>query len=474
MFCLEIDLSLPLEEILESFAEEKHSAILLSGGSLPGISECSFAAVRPFLTVSAKGTNITITRPGKPDENFNGNPLDVLDELLMTYKTSAPKEILRKGSPPPFLCGAIGYFGYGLRTVIEKVPANTKDDLQLPDMFFAFYDNVIHYDSKLKRATIFSVDFENTNDKSNSEKEHEKAEKLADEILSKKSSKNKIVEFDSEAPELISDFTYEEYIQAVEKVKQYILAGDIYQVNLSQRFTAKTAKSPYDLFKILAKNNPEPFAAYINLGDAQIVSTSPERFLKVSDRYVETRPIKGTRPRGKSPGEDEQLREELIKSKKDEAELSMIVDLERNDLGKICEFGSVIVREHKKLEAHPPVFHLISIIEGFLKKEVTIGRLIKATFPGGSITGAPKIRAMEIIDELERHARNVYTGSIGYIGFDNTADLNIAIRTMVIKNGIAYFNVGGGIVADSQPSAEYKETLHKAKALIKSLSPNIW
>jgi para-aminobenzoate synthetase component 1 len=266
-----------------------------------------------------------------------------------------------------------------------------------------------------------------------------------------------------------ANFTPEEYIKAVDRVREYIAAGDVFQVNLSQRFEANLKVSPYELFRRLRQVNPAPFASYLNFGEVTIASASPERFLKVQGDLVETRPIKGTRPRGRDLAEDESLAQELLHSIKDKAENVMIVDLERNDLGRVCRYGSIKVTELAILETFPTVFHLTSTVVGRLRQGESNIDLLKATFPGGSITGAPKIRAMEIIDELEPTKRSVYTGSIGYLGFDGDIDLNIVIRTFLIKKDKAYFQVGGGIVYDSNPQAEYIETLDKAKALIQAL-----
>jgi para-aminobenzoate synthetase component 1 len=242
-------------------------------------------------------------------------------------------------------------------------------------------------------------------------------------------------------------------------------------VNLSQRFETGLAVPPAELYRRLRQANPAPFAAYLALDGegAAVLSSSPERFLKVVGRRVETRPIKGTRPRGRTEGDDRRLADELLASPKDSAELTMIVDLERNDLGRVCDYGSVVVAEHKAIEAYASVFHLVSTVEGTLHGGHDLVDLVKATFPGGSITGAPKIRAMEIIDELEPTQRSVYTGSIGYIGLDGAMDLNIAIRTILVRDGRAYFQVGGGIVADSEPAAEYQETLDKGRRLFAAL-----
>ncbi len=270
---------------------------------------------------------------------------------------------------------------------------------------------------------------------------------------------------------IISNFTRDDYLVAVRRAKEYIAAGDIYQVNLSQRFTTDLKISPFELYMRLRMRNPAPFAAYLNFDDVAIVSSSPERFLLYSEetRSVHTRPIKGTRPRGATPEEDRKLANELLNSEKDRAELLMIIDLERNDLGRVCEIGTVRVPELIVLEKYATVYHLVSTVVGKLPPDKDRIDLLKATFPGGSITGAPKIRSMEIIDELEPTKRSVYTGAIGYLCCTGNMDVNIVIRTFIINNGKGYFQVGGGIVADSEPEAEYQETLDKAKALFDAL-----
>jgi para-aminobenzoate synthetase component 1 len=265
------------------------------------------------------------------------------------------------------------------------------------------------------------------------------------------------------------NFTKEVYKDAIRRIKNYITAGDVYQVNFSQRMETRIDIPPYELYKKLRSINPAPFSGYLAFDDAAIISSSPERFLQVNARHVQTRPIKGTRPRGKDAKMDEFMKQELLSSPKDDAELTMIIDLERNDLGRVCDYGSVKVTERKVLETYPTVYHLVSTIEGDLYERYDFIDLLKATFPGGSITGAPKIRAMQIIDELEPTRRGVYTGAIGYIGFNGDVDLNIAIRTFIMKGKTVYFQVGSGIVADSDEEEEYQETMHKARALIESL-----
>jgi para-aminobenzoate synthetase component 1 len=265
--------------------------------------------------------------------------------------------------------------------------------------------------------------------------------------------------------QLRSNFTHDAYLEAVRRVRHYIREGDVYQVNLSQRFHFAFEGDPFTLWRRLYGLNPAPFYAFIQAGDHQILSTSMERFLFRRGPSIETRPIKGTRKRGTTPAEDEELRRELQQSPKDDAELSMIVDLLRNDLGRICQGRSVRVAEHKRLESYQNVHHLISIVVGRLRDGLSHGEMLRATFPGGSITGCPKVRAMEIIDELEPHVRHVYTGAIGYLGWHENVDLNIAIRTALVHEGKCFFSVGGGIVHDSNEEDEYEETLHKARTL---------
>jgi len=271
------------------------------------------------------------------------------------------------------------------------------------------------------------------------------------------------------ASNLRSNFTHDSYRATVLRAKQYIAAGDIYQVNLSQRFQCEVEASPPEVYLALRESNPAPYGAYLDIGDAQILSTSPECFLNIHDRHVVTRPIKGTRPRGKTATEDARVAAELLASPKDNAELVMITDLERNDLGRVCEFGSVRVSELVRVETYATVHHLVSTVEGTLRRDVSHVDCVRACFPGGSITGAPKIRAMEIIDELEPHARGVYTGAIGFLGFNELTRLNIAIRTVVYQDGRLTFHSGGGIVSDSEPDAEYDETLVKARGILNAI-----
>jgi para-aminobenzoate synthetase component 1 len=348
-----------------------------------------------------------------------------------------------------------------MKRFIEDLPATSKDDLKLPDCILGFYDSVIIYDNLKGRCYISSLGISKR-----------RSHALEGAIVSAYSAD--VYKGDhrfrrSSFYNLRSNFSKRSYAAAVNRAKEYIRKGDIYQVNISQRFKADFSGDPFDLYVRLRSCSPAPFASYLNFGDVAILSSSPERFLLKRNGRVETRPIKGTRPRGHDAMLDRFLEAELKNSGKDMAEHIMIVDLERNDLGRICEYGSVRPTESAIIERYANVFHMVSTVEGILKDHMDPVDCLVAAFPGGSITGAPKIRSMEIIDELERVRRSIYTGAIGYIGFNGNMDTSIVIRTFVIKSGKLYFQVGGGIVADSKPMHEYEETLHKAAGLMEAL-----
>ena len=462
------ELSYPLSsKTISSLAQNLYFSFLDSGAGVykDKLGRYSFLATDPFLVVKSKGNSIWIMKKNRM-ENKKGNPFKVLREILNTLDIGPiPSDF------PPFLGGGIGYLSYDLCHFIEKVPATARDDINAPDFFIAFYDRVLIIDHLLDKNFVAAILL--PDDVISPRRKLEKLKQILledpDPLAKSAADLASGKEAPVKVPQIKSNFTRVRYLKAVEKAKEYIAAGDIYQVNLSQRLQTNLDIPPFKLYKRLRSINPAPFAAYLNFGEVVVASSSPERFLKVVGKKVQTRPIKGTRPRGKNKKEDEILARELLNSEKDRAELIMIVDLERNDLGKVCRYGSVKVKELVELEAYPTVFHTVSTVEGELFEDKDRIDLLKATFPGGSITGAPKIRAMEIIDELEPTKRSVYTGALGYFGFNGTMDLNIVIRTFLIKENRAYFQVGGGIVADSDPEKEYQETLDKARALIQSL-----
>jgi len=376
-------------------------------------------------------------------ERRSGDPFQFLSRI---YRENS----LPSFSPLPFIQGMVGYFAYDAGLILEDIPSLALDDLNLPDILLGFYENVIVWDHIEKKAWVIY---------------REEREK---EFLWELLSKEKWISPQGELGDFKSNFTKEGYMEAIRKAKKYIRQGDIYQVNLSQRFSITCSCSPLLYFLLLSRINPSFFSAYLNFPPLTVVSCSPERFLYLEKNVIQTRPIKGTRPRGRNKEEDEFFKRELEESEKDKAELVMIVDLERNDLGKISKKGTVRVKSLREIEAHPTVFHTVATIEGEVKEKLTPVDILRACFPGGSITGAPKIRAMQIIEELEPTRRSVYTGSIGYISFHGRMDFNIAIRTIIFKEGYAYFQVGGGIVADSSPEKEYQETLDKGLGIMRT------
>ncbi|SHH87349.1 para-aminobenzoate synthetase component 1 [Caloranaerobacter azorensis DSM 13643] len=431
-------------ELYTIFKDDSFSFILDSGMDPNRLGRYSFISSNPFKVIKVyKNTT---------------NPFDILKEELNKYK-------IKNSTHLPFIGGAVGYLSYDLYKFIEKIPGSAIDDVNIPLLYLGLYNWVIVVDHLENRTYIATPDID---------------KKLENIIVKKVLERIKNAEINGidsicyqnkEYPEVIlkSNFTKKEYLQSIERIRDYIRAGDVYQVNLTQRFEGKVANTGYEIYRDLRTVSPAPFGAYLKFDEVEILSNSPERFIKVKNGIVETRPIKGTRPRGNTYEEDMRLREELINSEKDKAELLMIVDLERNDIGKVAKVGSVKVPELFKLEKYSNVYHLVSTVIGELDDDKDLVDLLKAVFPGGSITGAPKVRAMEIIDELEPNQRNVYTGCIGYLGFDGSADLNIAIRTIVKKGDRIYFQVGGGITWDSNPDEEYEETLHKAKSIIKAI-----
>ncbi|HSW68774.1 MAG TPA: aminodeoxychorismate synthase component I [Gammaproteobacteria bacterium] len=453
----EISYQSPLA-IFALFAEKEGAVLLDSAQLRKNCGRYSFIAIDPFLMLKSKNGLIQLG-----EKSFSGNPFDVLAEQLKKFHQENVKEL------PPFQGGAAGFLSYELAHHLEKLPFAKKDDMQFPDMALGFYDLVIGFDESEKRAWIFSNGFPEQDFLKREHRAKQRMNWLLKQIADANLSQN--VPDRLQEKDIKSNFTCKKYQDAVKKVINYVLAGDIFEANISQRFQVELPLdfSTFNLYRTLHALNPAPFAAYLYLADTVLVSASPERFLSLKEKHVETRPIKGTRPRGKNLFEDKKFSEELLMSEKDHAENVMIVDLLRNDLSRVCEDYSVKVPELCRLESYATVHHLVSIVTGQLCKNFTAVDLLKATFPGGSITGAPKIRAMEIIAEIEPNARGPYCGSIGYIGFNGDMDMSITIRTFAIKNNIATFQAGGAIVADSIPLAEYEETLDKARALRRSL-----
>ena len=392
---------------------------------------------------------------------------------------------------PPFQGGIAGYIGYDWGAVLERLPRPRYDDLAIPDVILGLYDWVIAWDHRINSSWLISTGLP---EEANQRQARARArlalvrERLDNKPVSGATVQPAMPETPARRPAaaptypvpaivgaekigLRSTFTREGYLDAVARVREYIVAGDIFQANLSQRFESRWHRSTYDLYRKLRHRNPAPFAAYLGFGNLAVLSASPERFLRLDQdgRHIETRPIKGTRPRGLGPMHDAALGRALAESRKDQAENVMIVDLLRNDLSRVCRPGTVRVPELFALEHHPTVHHLVSTVVGEIDPGAGAVELIRAAFPGGSITGAPKVRAMEIIAELEPTQRGVYCGSIGYLSVTGAMDTSIVIRTYLVQDGRVYFQAGGGIVADSDPALEYGETLDKARGLIETL-----
>ena len=443
----EINTKLTPFEIYTIFKDEKNSFILDSGMDFENLGRYSFISSNPFKVLKLK--------------NSKENPIKELENELNKYK-------ITNNTSLPFIGGAVGYLSYDLFRYIENIKENSIDDINCYDLYFGLYNNVVVVNNKEKKTYLATQNINKENEKKIIDEIYEKIKSFEKNV--KNNLKNLTIKDNYKKEVLLkSNFTKKEFEKSVLKIKEHIEKGDIYQANLTQRFTCDIEKSSYELYNDLRNVSKAPFGAFLNFENFNILSNSPERFIKCSDKKIITSPIKGTRPRGKDKEEDLKLKEELLNSEKDKSELLMIVDLERNDISKISKINTVKVPELFKIESYANVHHLVSTISGELNDDITLSDIINATFPGGSITGAPKIKSMEIIEKLEPTKRNVYTGSIGYIGFCGNIDLNIAIRTIIKKNNKVYFQVGGGITYDSNPSDEYQETLDKAKSIIKAL-----
>lgn len=433
-------------ERFEAIADEPWSVFLDSGQPRSTKGRFDILSARPYITL--------VTRAGMTE---------VRERNLPILSPADPFELLRQylaadGQPTtlPFVGGAIGYFGYDLARRIEQIPNIARDAEAIPDMAVGIYDWAVIVDHEQHTSWLVS----------------------AGRDAQTNAVWNELTTLFSEPPRpskrrpfrvgpVTCNFTPERYRQAFSHIQRYIRSGDCYQVNLAQRFAAEVSGDHWLGYQTLRRLNPAPYSAYLNLPGARILSSSPERFMELKQGHVETKPIKGTRPRAAAPEADSALARELRSSIKDRAENLMIVDLLRNDLGKVCTPGSVAVPRLFDIESFATVHHLVSTVTGRLDDRFDAVGLLRAAFPGGSITGAPKIRAMEIIEELEPNRRGVYCGAIGWLGFNGDMDTNIAIRTMVSSSNSLRFWAGGGIVADSRADEEYQECLDKASAMLR-------
>ncbi|MDC0712612.1 aminodeoxychorismate synthase component I [Stigmatella sp. ncwal1] len=486
-----VKLALPFWRYFELFRKQPYACLLDSARAPHKLCRYSFMGSNPAAVYKAKRqqgvppegkARIEIIHRRDVDgsplasprvEQHLGNAFDGLRALTEEYRVErAPND-----APVPFLVGAMGYFGYEAGYFIEKLPDLGKDQPELPDIYMLFMDVVLAHDHE-RGESYLSIVGRGTDAKS----AQARAEALRDETLARLQQMEQDPPAEWTAPqapvgakpgpvEINAHFDEAGYIHMVREAKEHITAGDIFEVCTTHRLDSPLRADPWDLYRELRRINPAPFACYLHLPEAYVVSSSPERFLSLDrQRVAESRPIKGTRPRGKSAEEDDAMLADLSTNLKDRAENLMIVDLVRSDFGRVCKFNTVHVPELLTIERYATVFHLVSAIRGQLEDDKDPLDLLQACFPGGSMTGAPKIEAMKIIDRLEPVKRGIYSGSIGYLDFSGVMDLNIVIRTFVVVDGRCYYNVGGAVVADSDPRGEYLETMDKARALIAALN----
>lgn len=412
----------------------------------------SFAGVNPYAVVEGFKNHVVI--------HENEKIMEVKSDVLAVVKKMIKKYEI-KDSKYSFSGGAIGYIGYDIIKQYERISDNNPDDLQIPDAVMMFYKKIIGYDNlKHKVICIYNMFPE---DEISFEEVQMEIQNMSKKI--KTNNGLHALKENKSPANIVSNFKKEEFCKMVEDAKEYIARGDIFQVVLSQRFTADTDENPFNIYRRLRGQNPSPYLFYIDFGEFQITGSSPESLVSVYKNKVITNPIAGTRPRGKDEIEDLKLKNELINDEKEIAEHSMLLDLARNDIGKISKFGTVNVDKLMKIELYSHVMHIVSEVSGVLGGNYDCFDALKTCIPAGTVSGAPKIRAMEIIDKLENTRRGCYAGAVGYFSFDGNMDTCIAIRTLVIKNGKAYAQAGGGIVYDSIPENEYDESLNKSKIL---------
>jgi len=424
----------------------------------------SFIGLDPFLTVEAYGQKVTVSG----EQNFNrqvSNPLKLVEKLVRLNKQPELPDL------PPFSGGAVGYIGYDAIRYFEKIPQQAKKDLNLPDLFFAFTNLLIVFDHLKHKIKVLVNARVNGNASQAYEQAVRKIEatvaKLQQPLIAEPLGGPVDIEIDDQ--DLNSNMPPQQFKQAVKKARDYIFAGDTLQIVLSQRFAMPTNCSPFAIYRWLRIINPSPYLGYLKFKNLFLVSSSTDPLIKVQNGKVITRPIAGTRRRGLNSNDDLKLEKELLNDKKEKAEHIMLVDLGRNDLGRVCQPGSVKVDALMLVERYSHVMHLVSQVSGRLKPEMTPVDALQAAFPAGTVSGAPKIRAMEIIDELEPTLRGPYAGVFGYLSFTNNLDTGITIRTIVVHNKMAYVQAGAGIVADSDPDKEWQETVNKAKAMLKAV-----
>jgi anthranilate synthase component 1 len=456
------DLETPVSAFLK-IHKGGHSFLLESVEGGDRIAQYSFLGTDPSIIFKSKGREVTITENGKSTTVRSDDPLSVLKELMGRYK---PVQI---EGVPRFFGGAVGYVGYDTVRFFEKLPDETADDLALPDIFFVITDKILIFDHV--NHHIMAVC--NAKVEGDPKAAYRAATQQIDTMVNDLQRALDYPKYRPPKPparlEVNSNFVQEEFEEIVRAAKEYIRAGDIFQVVLSQRFSTKISAPPFDIYRALRSVNPSPYMFYLDFGPMKLVGASPELLVRVEDEVIDLRPIAGTRPRALREFDDAELERDLLSDEKERAEHIMLVDLGRNDVGRIAKVGSVHLTEMMAVERYSHVMHLVSNVRGALRRDCDTFDVLRATFPAGTLTGAPKIRAMQIIEELEPVKRGPYGGTMGYFSFSGNLDTCIIIRTLLIKDDMAYVQSGAGIVADSDPTNEYRETLNKALAVVKAI-----
>ncbi len=429
----------------------------------------SFLTADPFLQISARGTHVTVQSEDGTRQFEAADPLVELERLVGGYRAATLDEL------PPFCGGAIGYAGYDTVRYTEHLPDSPHDDRQLPDLAFAFYDRMLVFDNVNK--TIIAVAMARLDrHRSDPRRAYEEACRRVDELvdqLAQPSDGLQPADISTQGEpraDYESNFRRQDYMNAVEKCREYIRAGDIFQVVISQRLKTPLGAPPFELYRTLRVVNPSPFMFYLRTPEVTLVGSSPEIMVRVVDGLITNRPLAGTRPRGATEEEDRRLAEELLADPKERAEHVMLVDLGRNDVGRVAQYGTVKLTDVMTIERYSHVMHITSNVSGRLAPGKTSFDALRACLPAGTVSGAPKVRAMQIIDELEPHRRGPYAGAVGYIDYRGNMDTCIALRTVVVVDGDAYIQAGAGIVADSVPANEYQETLNKAHGMLKAIA----
>ncbi len=427
-----------------------------------------FLGTRPSVIFKSKGRRVELIKNGEKESFETANPLQTLKELLTRYRPVVIEGL------PRFFGGAVGYISYDMVRFFENLPADGEDDLDLPDAVFIFTDTILIFDNI--NLTIKVVSNVHLDGSLRPEEAYENAKQQIEALIAKL--RQPISDYSvlggaapgpPSARAVDSNISRTQYLEVVARAKEYIQAGDILQVVPSQRFNSDITGPPFDIYRALRSINPSPYMYYLKLDELTLIGSSPEVLVRMEGRRIEVRPIAGTRPRGLTEAEDTQLEKELLADEKERAEHLMLVDLGRNDVGRVAEVGSVEVTEFMAVERYSHVMHLVSNVCGKLQAGKDAFDVLAACFPAGTVSGAPKIRAMEIIDELEPTRRGPYAGAVGYFSFSGNLDTCITIRTILVKDGVAYVQAGGGVVADSIPELEYQETLNKAQALLRAI-----